>query len=272
MASMTTGDTAFTGQIPALYDRHLGPYVFKPYADDLARRLADLGTGSLLETACGTGVVTQALAAALPAEVSLTATDLNQAMIDFARGKAGLERVAFRQADALALPFEDASFDAVVCQYGVMFFPDRVAGYREARRVLKAGGRFVFNVWDRIEANPVSAAVTDALAAVFPADPPRFLARGPHGYHDIDAIKADLGRAGFSEVTAETVALPLSAPSHRDPAIGFCQGSPLRGEIEARRVDGLQAATEAAAAAVARRFGTGPLGATMQAHVIVARL
>jgi SAM-dependent methyltransferase len=268
---MTTGDTAFIGQIPALYDRHLGPYVFKPYADDLARRLADLRVGSLLETACGTGVVTQALAAALPTEVAVTATDLNQAMIDYAKSKPGLERAAFRQADALALPFEDASFDAVVCQYGVMFFPDRVAGYREARRMLKTGGHFVFNVWDRIETNPVSAVITDALAAFFPSDPPRFLARGPHGYHDVNAIKADLGRAGFSGVIAETVAMPCRAPSHRDPAIGFCQGTPLRGEIEARRADGLQPATEAAAAAVAQRFGNGPLDAPMQAHVFVAK-
>src|SRR5262245_22274935 len=271
MASMTTGDTAFTGQIPALYDRHLGPCLFEPYAEDLVRRLSDLRSGSLLETACGTGVVTQALAAALPAEVALTASDLNQAMIDFARGKSGLSRVVLRQADALALPFDDASFDAVVCQYGVMFFPDRVAGYREARRVLKPGGRFLFNVWDRIEANPVAAMVTDALTAFFPADPPRFLARGPYGYHDVAVVKADLGGAGFTDVTVETIALPCHAPSCRDPAIGFCQGSPLRGEIEARRADGLQAATEAAAAAVAQRFGDGPLNATMQAHVFVAK-
>ena len=140
---MTTGDSVFTGSIPALYDRHLGPMLFAPYAHDLAHRLVDMKAGSVLETAAGTGIVTQALAASLPSSVALVATDFNQAMIDFAAAKPGLERVSFRQADATKLPFGDASFDAVVCQFGVMFFPDRVAGYREARRVLKPGGRFV---------------------------------------------------------------------------------------------------------------------------------
>jgi ubiquinone/menaquinone biosynthesis C-methylase UbiE len=267
---MTIGDSVFTGSIPALYDRHLGPLLFVPYAADLVRRLADIKVGSVLETAAGTGIVTQALAAALPAAVELVATDLNQAMIDFAAAKPGLKRVSFRQADATKLPFADASFDAVVCQYGVMFFPDRVAGYREARRALKPGGRFLFNVWDSLAHNPVAAVVNDSMASLFPVDPPRFLARAPHGYHDVEAVRSDLRRAGFSNISVETLTLTCSAPSHRDPAVGFCQGSPLRGEIEARNAGGLQQATEAAAAAVAKRFGTGALASTMQAHVFTA--
>jgi len=165
---MATSDSVFTGSIPALYDRHLGPLLFMPYAADLARRLADIKTGSVLETAAGTGIVTQALAAALPPAVELVATDLNQAMIDFAAAKPGMKRISFRQADATKLPFADASFDAVVCQYGVMFFPDRVAGYREARRVLKPGGRFLFNVWDSLAHNPVTAVVSTAWPPSFP--------------------------------------------------------------------------------------------------------
>ncbi len=267
---MTTGDSVFTGSIPALYDRYLGPLLFTPYANDLARRLGDMTVGSVLETAAGTGIVTQALAASLPSAVDLVATDLNQAMIDFAAAKPGLKRVSFRQADATKLPFADASFDAVVCQFGVMFFPDRVAGYREARRVLKPGGRFLFNVWDSLAHNPVSAAVTDAVAALFPDDPPRFLARTPHGYHDVENVRTDLRRAGLSNVSVETLTLSCSAPFHSDPAIGFCQGSPLRGEIEARNPDRVQEATEAAASAVAKRFGAGAINSTMQAHLFVA--
>jgi len=267
---MTTGDAVFAGSIPALYDRHLGPLLFTPYGKDLARRLTGRTAGSVLETAAGSGRVTQELAQALPPEVELIATDLNQAMVDFAQARRGLKRAAWRQADATQLPFDDARFDAVVCQFGVMFFPDRVAGYREARRVLKAGGSFVFNVWDSLAENPVSAAVNDSMTELFPADPPRFLARTPHGYHDVATVRADLARAGFTDVSVETVRLPCRAASHRDPAIGFCQGSPMRGEIEARNPGGVEAATETAAAAVARRFGAGALDSTMQAHVFVA--
>jgi ubiquinone/menaquinone biosynthesis C-methylase UbiE len=267
---MATGDAVFSGSIPALYDRHLGPVLFTPYGKDLAKRLSGMAAGSILETAAGSGRVTRELAQVLPPTVELTATDLNQAMVDFAQAKAGQERVTWRQADAMQLPFDDGRFDVVVCQFGVMFFPDRVAGYREARRVLKAGGRFVFNVWDSLAHNPVAAAVNDSMSELFPADPPRFLARTPHGYHDVAAVRADLARAGFTDVSVETVRLPCRAASHRDPAIGFCQGSPMRGEIEARKAGGVEAATETAAAAVARRFGAGAIDSTMQAHVFVA--
>ena len=267
---MTTNDATFAGSIPALYDRHLGPVLFEPYAADKVRRLARLSEGAILETASGTGIVTQRLASALPAAVRIVATDLNQPMLDHASSKPGMERVEFRQADALKLPSGDGQFDAVVCQFGVMFFPDRVAAYREARRVLKPNGQLVFSVWDSLMRNPLSATVTDAMATHFPHDPPRFLARVPHGYHDAAAIRADLATAGFTTVAIETVALTARAASHRDPAIGFCQGSPMRGEIEARDPDGLQAATDAVADALAARFGTGAIEAPMQALVITA--
>ncbi len=264
---MTSSDTVFAGSIPATYDRYLGPMLFAPYGEALAHRLSTMRAGSVLETAAGSGIVTQALAAVLPPGVELVATDLNPAMVDFARSRSGLERVTWRQADATALPFADASFDAVVCQFGVMFFPDKVAGYREARRVLKPGGRFIFNVWDSLAHNPVAAVVSDAVAALFPADPPGFLARTPHGYSDVAAVRADLAQAGFAAPTVETLKLACRAASHRDLATGFCQGSPLRNEIEARVSDGTEAAVEAAVAALTRRFGPGALDATMQAHI-----
>jgi ubiquinone/menaquinone biosynthesis C-methylase UbiE len=266
---MASNDTVFAGSIPALYDRHLGPMLFQPYAEYVADRVADLKSGLLLETAAGTGIVTAALAGRLSPDVDLVATDLNQAMLDFAAAKPGMARVKFRQADALALPFDTSSVDVVLCQFGVMFFPDRVAGYREARRVLKSGGRLVCSIWDSLAHNPIPRCVQEALERHLPADPPRFLARTPHGHHDRKVIRAELAAAGFGDVAIETVTLPSRA-THRDPAIGFCQGSPMRGEIEARATEGLQAATEVAAAAVAAQFGTGPIEAPMQALVIVA--
>jgi ubiquinone/menaquinone biosynthesis C-methylase UbiE len=272
MASTVGNDSIFVGSIPALYDRYLGPLLFAPYAREVGRRLAGLKTGALLETAAGSGIVTEVLAASLPAEVEIVATDLNQAMVDHAAGNPALKRVTLRRADALALPFEPARFDAVVCQFGAMFFPDRVAGYREARRVLKPGGRFVFTMWDSLEHNPMTRCVVDAMARRFPANPPRFLARTPHGHSDRDTIRRELAEAGFGSVELDVVTLPSRAASPRDPAIGFCQGTPMRGEIEAQASGavGLQAATDAAAAALAAQFGTGPIEAPMQALVIVA--
>jgi SAM-dependent methyltransferase len=191
-------------------------------------------------------------------------------MLDFAAAQPGADRVAWRQADAQALPFPVGSFDAVLCQFGVMFFPDRTTAYRETRRVLKPRGRFLFSVWDRIEENEFSHTVTDALAALFPDNPPRFFARTPHGYHEVAVIENELRTAGFTRLTIETVAHRSRAPSPRDAAVGMCQGTPLRSEIEARAADRLEAATNAAAAALAARFGTGAIDGKIQAHIVTA--
>lgn len=245
---MTSTDATFSGSIPALYDRYLGPLLFAPYAADIAARAAALGPRRILETAAGTGIVTEALARALPG-AEIVATDLNQAMLDVAAGRIAAPNVRFQQADAQALPFADAGFDLVLSQFGVMFFPDRVGAYREARRVLKPGGRFLFSAWDRIEANPVTVAVGAAVAALFPDDAPSFYRRVPFGYHDKALIEGDLRAAGFTDIAAETVAL-VSRVAARDAAIGLTQGTPLRAEIEQHGAD-LDAATDAAAAALA---------------------
>jgi ubiquinone/menaquinone biosynthesis C-methylase UbiE len=172
---MATTDKLFAGSIPEIYDRFLVPLIFESYARDLAERLAKVEPQDVLETAAGTGVLTRAMASRLPAHVRIVTTDLNQPMLDHAAARLpGETRIAWQQADALALPFADGRFDAVACQFGAMFFPDKVQGYKEARRVLKPGGHFVFNVWDRIEANAFADVVTEALAALFPQDPPRF--------------------------------------------------------------------------------------------------
>jgi SAM-dependent methyltransferase len=266
-----TADSVFAGSIPALYDRHLGPALFEPYAHDLARRLAgSLSEGSVLETAAGTGRVTRAQAAALPASVAITATDLNQPMLDFAAAQPIARPVFWRQADALALPFAEATFDAVICQFGVMFFPDKVAGYREARRVLKPGGRFLFNVWGPIEANEFAFVTTEALRAIFPNNPPLFLPRTPHGYHDTDAIAADLKLAGFVATAIDTATMTSELPSAMELATGFCQGSPLRNEIEACSPGNLSEITDTVAAAIAERLGHGAITGPMQAYVVMA--
>jgi ubiquinone/menaquinone biosynthesis C-methylase UbiE len=267
---MTKVDAVFSGSIPTIYDNYLGPLIFEPYAQDLANRLSALNPERVLETAAGTGIVTRAFPRSLSAGASVVATDLNQPMLDHAAKQVSSSRLSWQKADAQALPFPDATFDAVVCQFGVMFFPDKQKAYREARRMLKPGGRFIFNVWDRIEHNEFADFVTTAVAEMFAGDPPRFLARTPHGYHDKQAVIAEVKSAGFGNVAVETVTRRSVAPSCRDPAIGYCQGTPLRNEIEARDANRLVEATEAAASKISARFGNGPVDGMIQAHVITA--
>ena len=268
---MLETDKVFAGSIPENYDRYMVPLIFEPFAADLARRAASLSPRAVLEIAAGTGAVTRALAPILPPDASYTATDLNQAMLDYAASRQAPDsRIKWHQADALALPFEGAAFDLVCCQFGAMFFPDRLSAYREAKRVLRPGGHFLFNVWDRIEENIFADDVTSALAEIFPNDPPRFLARTPHGYHDTALIRSELAGAGFSQVVIETKAEQSRASSSRLPAIAYCQGTPLRNEIEANGVGKLEVATDYAASAIADRHGSGEVAAKIQAHVVLA--
>jgi len=262
-------DKVFAGSIPKLYESHLVPLIFAPYARDLAERLARKSPARVLEVAAGTGVVTRAIVAALPDDASIVATDLNQSMLDQAKVVGTPRAVDWRQADAMVLPFEDGTFDAVVCQFGVMFFPDKTKAYAEARRVLRPGGLYLFNVWDRIEENEFAHTVTTALESLFPNDPPRFLARTPHGYHDRRRIEQDLANGGFvAPLTFTTVTVRSRAESPRIPAVAYCQGTPLRNEIEARGSEQLAEATDIAAEAIAKRFGRGAIDGKLQAHVI----
>ena len=268
---MLEADKVFAGSIPENYDRHMVPLIFAAYATETARRAASFSPIAVLETAAGTGAVTRALAPKLSSDASYTVTDLNQPMLDYAALRQGHDsRITWRQADALKLPFEDAAFDLVCCQFGAMFFPDRAAAYREAKRVLKPGGHFLFSVWDRIEENVFADDVTNALATIFPHDPPRFLARTPHGYHDKDLIHGDLAAAGFSDVTIDTRAEQSRASSPRVPAVAYCQGTLLRNEIEAREAGRLASATDHAESVIADKHGRGEVAAKIQAHIIVA--
>jgi ubiquinone/menaquinone biosynthesis C-methylase UbiE len=268
---MVETDKLFAGAIPDIYDSYLVPLIFESYAADMAARVAAHDPSAVLETAAGSGVVTRALASLLRSDARYWVTDLNQPMIDRAARMQGPDgRISWQQADALDLPFDDCSFDVVCCQFGVMFFPDRVAGYREARRVLKPGGVFLFNTWDRIEENVFAKIVTDTASHVFPEDPPVFLARTPHGYHDKARIRSDVEEAGFSTVEIVTVASMSSAPSPRHPAVAYCQGTPLRNEIEQRDAGSLDRITDLAEAAIAQNYGRNGVSAKVQGHVVAA--
>ena len=265
-------DTVFAGSIPALYETLLVPLIFQPYADDLAARVAARAPQRVLEVAAGTGVVTRRMAALLPAGASIVATDLNQAMLDQAHAVGTARPVQWQRADAMQLPFADGSFDAVVCQFGVMFFPDRAKAFAEARRVLAPGGTLFFNAWDRIAENEFAATVMTALETVFPDDPPRFMVRVPHGYNDLATIAGDLQRGGFHAAPEMvTVSARSRAASARLPAMAYCMGTPWRNEIEARDETKLDAATDASERALAARFGAGPVDGKIQAHVVVVR-
>lgn len=270
---MTDSDKVFSGSIPQLYDTYLVSMIFEDFADDLAGRVAALEPKHVLETAAGSGVVTRALAARLDPASRYVVTDLNQPMLDHAAQRQSPDdRITWQQADALDLPFDDGTFDAVVCQFGVMFFPDRVAGYTEARRVLKPGGRFLFSVWDHIGVNELADIVTRTAASIFPEDPPQFLARTPHGYHDVVAIRDQLTGAGFSDISIFTLTKESPAPSPRHAAVAYCEGTPLRNEIEARDANALDHVTERATQAIAEKYGDGPVVAKIQAHVVTAAI
>lgn len=264
---MAASDSVFAGSIVALYDEVLGPFMFEPMAQAAAMRFAGF-TGAMLEIAAGTGAVTRALDQVLAPEATVVASDLNPPMLDRAAARLTSRRVRFTPADALALPFENAAFDAAICQFGVMFYPDQAAGHREARRVLRPGGRYVFTLWDRLEANPVADCVDRTMAALFPEDPPGFLRRTPHGHHDPARHRQALSAAGFADIEVETLSLTSGPADAGALAVGFCQGTPLRAEIEQRDAEGLSRATQALEAALRAEFGAGRFEAPIQALLI----
>ena len=264
-------DSVFAGSVPEFYDRYLVPLIFEPYAEDLVARLGQLGMTSILEIGAGSGVATRAMAAGLPDSVSITATDLNEPMIDHARSRGSVRPVTWQAADVMELPFGDGEFDAVVCQFAVMFFPDRARAFAEVARVVCPGGVFVFSVWDCIEENEFADVITEAVGRLFPEDPPRFLARTPHGYYDETTIQTDLSDGGFSVPAGfEAVDARSRAASCEAAAIAYCQGTPLRDEIEARHPARLGEATRVAAEAIRDRFGATDIDGKIRGYVITA--
>lgn len=264
------GDADFVGRIPDVYERLLVPMIFQAAATRLAAAVARSGPSDILETAAGTGALTRALTHSCP-DASITATDLNQPMLDAAAARTPHgANVTWRQADALDLPFEDQTFDSVVCQFGVMFFPDRVRGHREARRVLRPGGSLVFNVWDRIENNEVPLVIESALIEAAPEDPLVFMSRTPHGYVPPSRIRTDLEAAGMPDVAITTVD-GTAATTPSEAATAYCEGTPLRTAIENHETLTLPEATEIAERALQRHFGPGPIRAPIRSFEVVAR-
>lgn len=251
--------------MPEAYDRGLGEAVFRPFAVDLAHRAARHAPSRVLELAAGTGVLTRELVAALP-DAAITATDLNAAMVT-----AGAEAVpgpAWERVDAQDPPYPDGAFDLVACQFGVMFLPDKVAGFSQARRVLAPSGRMLFNTWDVVEHHRFADVLVAVLHARWPDDPPTFIERIPHGYADTERVVADVRAGGLDPVVVETVDLDGRAASAADVAVGFCTGTPLRAELAAR--GDLAELTAGVAREMAGRLGRGPVTGRMRAHIVEA--
>lgn len=266
---MTEPNLSFSGSIPQMYDRYLGPVLFEPYAADLARRVAVQAIGPVLELACGTGIVTQQLRTHLSQDMKIVATDLSQPMLDYARSKlATLQNVEWKQADIAALPFVDASFPTVVCQFGLMFVPDKQAAFREVRRVLSKGGLFAFSVWDGIDANPYARIAHETLAKLFPVNPPQFFT--PFTFNDHAVLRQLLNTHGFSDVQLETVALEGRSESAKAIATGFVQGSPLSAAIQERGAS-FDSVVAAVTDALAQHGGAASFRSTLQAIVVTAR-
>lgn len=263
---MRDQNAIFGGSIPENYDRYLGPSFFEPFADDLVARLDPKRHQKVLEVACGTGIVTRRLRDCLPAEAELIATDLNPAMFALAQHKFDpKENVIWREADASALPFADGSFDAVVCQFGVMFFPDKEVAMRETHRVLRSGGVFLFNVWDSLEQNPVARTAHEMIASFFDHDPPSFY-EVPFGFHDVNVIRGLLETTGFQEIEISAVAMPCQSRSAAEFAIGLVRGNPVATAIQERGVS-VDRVVGAVEKELGERFGVAPLETTMQALV-----
>jgi SAM-dependent methyltransferase len=260
---------AFGGSLAEYYDRYLVPMNFAPYADVVAERVAQLRPRRILETAAGTGVLTEALARTVPSDTTITATDLNQAMIDLGKTRPGMARVTWQQADALKLPFDDGAFDLIVCQFGVMFFPDRRVSFRECWRLLSRGGTYLFVVWDGWATQPDAplGIANRTVGAVLKRDPNTL---GSPGYFDETVIRADLAAAGFQAATVERVTRPARAATAREAAVIVVHGSLLRTAIEASDPSRLGEATDAVEAALSARFGPGAVDGQNRALIVTA--
>ena len=263
----------FVDAMPEIYDTHLGPLLFEFSARDLAQRIktaAPSGMQNVLEIACGTGIATEQLSSALAPEVAITATDLNQTMLDIAIKRRGqLENVTYRQADALQLPFEDASYDAVACQFGIMFFPDKRRALNEIIRVLRPGGLFAFNVWDSLANNRVVELAHETIASFFPVDPPDFLMT-PFGYYQIDPIKALLEEKGFSNIGIHIVSETVCCETAEGPARGLVEGNPVIVQIVERATVDPKEIVAALTKSIEAKFGSSPLKIPLQEIAFVA--
>lgn len=262
-------EASFGGSVPENYDRLLVPLIFENYANDLADRANAPAGGRVLETACGTGIVTEKLRNRLPQDTAIVATDLSPDMQAVAIAKLkDHDSISFEIQDGTALTYGDNSFDEVVCQFGIMFYPDKAKGYAETARVLKPGGKFIFNVWDSLDNNPLMALADKAAAAMIPDDPPAFM-KTPFGYFDQNEIQTALQTAGFSRIDISVLPSASRAESARSVATTFATATPLAPIFVER---GTERTIDELEAIIANEYGDGPIDVPMQAIAFEATL
>lgn len=267
---MSTIASNFVGSVPEFYDNNLVPVIFIDYAQKLAQQVIDKKPGSILELAAGTGVVTRLLRDGVSPDCEIIASDLNEPMLAVARQKFRAdEAVSFQTIDAMEIPLDDSSVDVVVCQFGVMFFPDKVRSYREALRVLKPGGHYIFNAWDSHAFNPFAAVGQSVVEEVFPDDPPGFY-KVPFHYHDAEEIERDVNAAGFSSVTVEREQIVKTVASPDAFAEGFIYGNPIGEEIRMRGGDP-DAMVEKVKYAMEAEFGKDPAEMPLSAFFVTGQ-
>jgi SAM-dependent methyltransferase len=267
---MDASYTAFIGSIPQYYDQYLGPLIFEAYGADLARRISAPPGSTVLETAAGTGIATRHLRQALPRDVRIIATDLNQPMLEFAKRKfEPHDNVEFQSADATRLSFSNASFEAVVCQFSLMFFPDKPAALQEAARVLKPRGAFIFNLWDSYAHNHLIRTVTNTLSSLFPQSPPAFFDT-PYGYHRIDAVKTLLVETGFGDIEISILPRVSRCETARQVALGYILGTPVCLQIAERGELPVEEVVDIVERAICETYGQSSIQAKMQAIVFKA--
>ena len=268
---MTEKNAQFDGSIPEMYDQHLGPLLFAPFARDLAARIARIRPRRVLEVAAGTGILTQRIRAVLPPDAELIATDLNEPMLEYAkRSDDRALKIEWKQADALELPFPDNSFDLLVCQFGVMFFPDKLRAMKQFLRVLQPGGHLLFNVWDSLEKNPFAEISHTTIGKSFQDNPPDFY-KVPFGCHNKKDLKQLVSEAGFEDIHIETLTIDSESPSAGNAAIGLVRGNPVVNAIRERGTADVGEIVRAVEGALADRYGNSPLKLQLQAHVVTAR-
>lgn len=262
----TEKTAAFAGTIPANYERYLGPFLFEPYALDLVSRLQDKKYNDILEIACGTGRVTAHLAKSVKHD-TLTATDLNQDMISVAKEMIPDKNIKWMQADAMQLPFDDGSFDLVVIQFGVMFFPDKENGLKEAYRVLKTGGKLIYNTWNKVETNEAIHEGHSIIKSYFPDNPPIFYTV-PFSMYDDRELTTVTRRAAFKNITTTLVKKEGVSPSAADLAKGMVEGNPVYLAILERDPSLINTIKERIQKVLAEKFGDKPLKSPLQAWVV----
>lgn len=266
---MSVTTTAFTGSVPENYDRYLVPYIFEPYAKDLLARTDHAGVSHVLETACGTGSVTALLRNTLPPEVRLVATDLNGDMITIGKKILADKGIEWMVADAQALPFENDSFDLLVCQFGLMFIPDKATALKEAYRVVRLGGRIVFNTWDKLENNPAFYVADQVVKKYFPKEPPSFF-HIPFSMYDEKELQSLFEKAGFRDIRIELVKKEGTSPSSAATATGMLEGTPMYPTIQQRGPELLPRIKKDLEEQLASRFGDAPMISSLQAWVVTA--